>query len=236
MFARISGRKIALALALSIPFACSRLGVCAEEDAILLDIRSADLELNESYQALLHALPISGREQLRVAERAWLAFIEKNNEAVTEVARARPAPTAFVLELRLAEIRQRCEELRAILGEQPASLATVYFSGDPDSELNKVYQRCMRTLSQGDEQRLREAQRAWINFRDKHTATNSGKTRSAVARLASSLPTIHRVTSLEAIYLEALMGSSLEEANEVAEDKNRDSDNYSIPDPFATAR
>lgn len=36
-----------------------------------------------------------------------------------------------------------------------------------DSTLNKVYQSLMHVLSDADKQRLRDAQRAWISFRDK---------------------------------------------------------------------
>jgi len=36
-----------------------------------------------------------------------------------------------------------------------------------DSALNKLYQSLMHVLSDADKQRLREAQRAWISFRDK---------------------------------------------------------------------
>ncbi|NKC23331.1 DUF1311 domain-containing protein [Ochrobactrum oryzae] len=36
-----------------------------------------------------------------------------------------------------------------------------------DSTLNKLYQSLMHVLSDADKQRLRDAQRAWISFRDK---------------------------------------------------------------------
>lgn len=231
MFARISGRKVALTLALAIPFACPRPAECADEDTLRREIQSADLELNADYKAVLRALSKSGGERLRVAERAWLTFIIKNEEAVAEMARTRPDAGAIVLESRLAEFRQRCEELRAMLGEQPASLATVSLSGaQADAELNKVYQECIRTLSIGAERRLREAQRAWLDFRDRQAAANSGRAP------ASPLLTIHRLTSLQSIYLGVPPGPDLSKPTDVARDRKRDAGDSSIPDPFATAR
>jgi uncharacterized protein YecT (DUF1311 family) len=234
MFARISGRKVALMLAVAISLACPRLAECADEETLRREIQSADLELNADYKALLRGLSKSGGERLRVAERAWLTFITKNEQAVAEMVRARPDARTVVLESRLAEFRQRCEELRAMLGEQPASLATPSLtSAQADAELNKVYQECVRTLAGGAEQRLREAQRAWVDFRDRQAAANAGRT---AAVPPSSLLTIHRLTSLKTIYLGATPSPDLSRSTEVARDKKRDAGDPSIPDPFATAR
>jgi uncharacterized protein YecT (DUF1311 family) len=234
MFARIGGRKIAMTLALAIPFACPRLTEGADEATLRREIQSADLELNADYQAVLRTLSKGGTERLRIAERAWLTFIVKNEEAVAEAAPARRFASALVLQSRLIEIRQRCEELRAMLGQQPASLAAVSLSGaQADADLNKVYQECVRTRSPGIERHLREAQRAWVDFRDKHVAANSGGT---TAPPAFSLLTIHRAISLRTIYLNAPTGPDLSRPTDVAGDKKHDAGDPSIPDPFATAR
>jgi uncharacterized protein YecT (DUF1311 family) len=232
MFARISGRKIGWTLALSISFACFRPAECADEATLLRQIRNADLQLNEDYKTVLRALSKSGQERLRVAERAWLAFITKNEEAVAGMAGARSATTVFLLQLRLTEIRYRSAELRAMLGEQPATLRSMSLvGGQADVELNKVYQNCLGMLSHGHIQRLREAQRAWLDFRDKHIIASSGTSRAPVAVPASTLLPLHRLTSLKAIYLDETPVRA-----QVVQDKRNDAINSSIPDPFATAR
>lgn len=225
MSAQTTGWKIAWLLVLVVPCAFSERGECAGEETIRQEIRNADAELNANYQVLLHALPERKGEQLRLAERAWLAFIAKNDEAISALSRQRSESAAAVLQLRLAEIRYRTEELRAMEGRQPTSSGPVPAGPQQlDEELNQIYQKCLPGLSATDERRLRDAQRAWIDFRDRQGRADSTK-RYQSAATSTCLVMIHRIALLKAIYLGAA----------VAEEK-ADLADPSIPDPFATAR
>lgn len=237
MLARISGRQIALRLALTTLVASLQPARAQSEAGLEREIRVVDQGLNADYQRLLGILSKAQGQQLRVAERAWLTFITRNEEAVTEIARNRPDGRALILAARLTDIRQRWEELRVMLGDFPVSLATVSFSaGQADGELNRTYQQCLQSLPAGNERRLREAQRAWIDFRDQQARVTPG--RSSVP--SSLLLTVHRIASLKTIYLGASTEPALSKRSEIAEERPRSAPastpNASIPDPFATAR
>lgn len=237
MRARISGRKIALPLALvTALLAFSQPARAQDEAGLQREIRVADQELNADYQRLLGVLSKSEGQQLRAAERAWLTFITKNEEAVTEIVRSTSNRPALILTSRLTDLRHRIEDLRAMLGDQPPSLASVSFNaGQADAELNRVYRECLRALPANVERRLREAQRAWIDFRDQQARVTSSRAPVSF----SLLLTVHRVVSLKTIY-----GASPEPApskrTEIVEERARstpsNSPNPSVPDPFATAR
>ena len=238
MLARISGRPIALPLALMMILVVSPRAACAASEAALeREIRVVDQGLNADYQHLLGLLSKAEGQQLRVAERAWLTFITRNEEAVTGIARNRTDGRDLILTARLTDIRDRWEELRVLRGDFPLSLITVSFgAGQADAELNRTYQQCLQTLSASDERRLREAQRAWIDFRDQQARVSAS--RSSVP--PSLLLTVHRIASLKAIYLGATTEPASAKRPEIAEERPRSTPastpSPSIPDPFATAR
>ena len=228
MSAPVSDRKIVLPIVLAIALLYVRFAAAQDEQMLQRQIQTADQELNDDYKAVLRVLSKSDGEHLRLAERAWLVFLTKNEEAVVEVTRGRGNARAMVLGARLLEIRQRCEELRAMLGERPATPGTdSSSSAAADAQLNAIYQDCLRALPVNAERHFREAQRAWIDFRDKQRT---------VARSGSSLLTVHRVLSLKAAFLGSAPAIAPSKPTEVARERERPTPNPSVPDPFATAR
>lgn len=71
-----------------------------------------------------------------------------------------------------------------------------------DAKLNAAYQQAMRGLEEGPRQKLREAQRAWIKFRDTKCASeaNSGGTVDILNSGGCILDaTVRRTIELEAM-------------------------------------
>lgn len=76
---------------------------------------AADAKLNQVYQRLASQLPAQRREQLKVAQQAWIRFREKNAAFVAGAAEG--GTLFFILEVsELADItEQRIEQLKAYL-------------------------------------------------------------------------------------------------------------------------
>jgi uncharacterized protein YecT (DUF1311 family) len=207
--------------------AFSSCAIAQDAAAMLRAVQKADQQLNEDYKTLMGSLSKKAGEQVRIAERAWLVYLTANEQAVREIVGDQDNVQAIVFSARLLEIEHRREELRALFGQPPSVAGS---SPDAaDAELNQVYQQSLRMLSLKAERRLREAQRAWIDFRDKQTKANSASTANVSP---PSLVTLHRIASLKITYLGP--SPSTTQSNTIPErDPALDP---SIPDPFATAR
>lgn len=135
-------------------------------------IQRADVQLNQTYQQLMTTLPLSTKEQLRNVERAWVDFMAKNNAAIRAAAPRLGISPSGCEDLEADEISDRISQLVSIgrpakdnIPESAQREAVARFAR-LDEELNVIYQRCLDGLSPADTQKLREAQRAWIVFRD----------------------------------------------------------------------
>lgn len=74
-----------------------------------------------------------------------------------------------------------------------------------DARLNAVYQQLMQTLPEDKRQELKEAQRAWIKFRDDYADLLYGFTGGSIDRL-NAADWLMRSTALQARELEYLLG------------------------------
>jgi uncharacterized protein YecT (DUF1311 family) len=127
--------------------------------------READQELNTSYRAAMQELPSATKEKLRLAQRAWLAFVEKNSAAMRLAARALGISSARCEELEVKEVEKRAVDFSySKESNEPEETKGHYQRVDAD--LNAVYERCLTTLSPEAKTALREAQRAWVVYRD----------------------------------------------------------------------
>lgn len=68
--------------------------------------------------------------------------------------------------------------------------------GSADAELNATYKALLSHLDDGHRQRLREAQRAWITFRDKECAYHAASATTTQADCAAEL-TLQRTDALK---------------------------------------
>ena len=89
-----------------------------------------------------------------------------------------------------------------------------------DEELNVVYRRCIETLTPAEVSKLREAQRAWVAFRDASQPLGMEACRQITA---------HRTTQLNDFYIRG--GTSAVQAATIPEKPDP-----TVPDPFERAK
>jgi uncharacterized protein YecT (DUF1311 family) len=180
--------------------------------------READQELNASYQAAIRTLTPAAREKLRKAQRAWLAFVEKNTAAIRIAAPPLGISPSRCEGVEVREVINRSMDFASSSeaggGEQlKAHLQRV------DADLNAVYERCLALLSPEAKAALREAQRAWIEYRNANSAFGVG----FVAGL-----TVRRADQLTQFYVESTTASTIAKGPPKTEPPP--------PDPFERAR
>lgn len=127
--------------------------------------READQELNTRYREAMRELPSATREKLRNAQRTWLVFVQKNSAAMRLAAPALGISSARCEEMEVEEVAKRALSFSySKESNEPEETKGNYQRVDAD--LNGVYERCLTTLSPEAKAALREAQRAWVTYRD----------------------------------------------------------------------
>lgn len=121
--------------------------------------------LNVAYEKASARLSPAGLEELRKAQRAWLSFNELNKIALRAAGHALGLPASRTQEFEGKEFGARSVQLDELFSQlsqppNPGGLKQV------DKDLNIVYQRCIHALPPAEVSYLRQAQRAWIIFRD----------------------------------------------------------------------
>ena len=127
--------------------------------------READQELNTSYQEVIRGLTPAAREKLKKAQRAWLVFVEKNSAAMRIAAQPLGIPPARCQEVEVKEVIVRSRDFFSSKESNANGTFKSQFER-VDADLNTVYQRCLALLSPASQAALRDAQRAWIGYRD----------------------------------------------------------------------
>jgi uncharacterized protein YecT (DUF1311 family) len=206
---RLLGKKLArIALLLVFAIASARAQTTPRE---------ADQYLNTGYKAAMQQLPPATREKLRNAQRAWLAFVEKNSAAMRVAARALGISSTRCQELEVKEVENRTVDFDySKESNAPEEIKGHYQRVDAD--LNAVYARCLATLSSEAQAALREAQRAWVTYRDANRAFG--------AEFLAGL-TVRRADQLSDFYIESTT-APLNTSRPKAE--------ASPPNPFERAR
>jgi uncharacterized protein YecT (DUF1311 family) len=179
----------------------------------------ADAQLNRNYQQVMQTLSPSAKEQLRKGEHAWLDFIARNKAAFQAAAPRLGLSAARCEEIETDEFFNRAHQLSGIFrpdrseNEKASSrLARV------DEELNVVYQRCLGAVTGSDAQKLRDAQKAWVVFRD----ANNG-----FGPYLFLVITGNRIEQLNNFYIK-----TAREPSRIVQEKA----DPSVPDPFERAR
>jgi uncharacterized protein YecT (DUF1311 family) len=223
---------------LSVSLGCAfgaLLGVSAQTPrSTTATAEDADQQLNKTYQQVMQRLAPKSRTQLRDAQRAWLAFVERDSAAACAAAGKLGKTDQDCEEFKVDGFEHRTGELSNLLEAEPnaiyrwddktknerevskSELAVLLPRMDP--ELNIVYQRCLHLLSEDAAVRLRDAQRAWIAFRD------------ALRPFGVSVvyqTTAYRIHQLSDFYV----GEGLE-----PQPYNAEKADSSVPDPFERAR
>lgn len=189
--------------------------------------QQADAQLNRTYQQLMKTLSPIAKEQLRKAERAWLEFVARNKAAFQAAAPRLGLSASQCDGFEVDELFSRGNELSAI--SQPNQSANEQAAAHlprTDEELNIVYKRCLGAVTGSDVQKLRDAQKAWIVFRD----ANSGFGTHLLLVITS-----RRIEQLNDFYIKTaqeLPGMAMREPSRPVPEKA----DPSVPDPFERAR
>src|SRR5438477_5104722 len=146
--------------------------------------QEADQALNKTYQQVMQKLAPKSRTQLRNAQRAWLVFVERDSAAVRAAAAKLGKTNEDCENFEVDGFEVRTGELSSLLDSEPVYRSVTRWDEKTnyeremskseleallprlDGELNVIYQRCLHLLSEEEAARLRDAQRAWLAFRD----------------------------------------------------------------------
>jgi uncharacterized protein YecT (DUF1311 family) len=180
--------------------------------------READQELNASYQEALRTLTPAAREKLRKAQRAWLTFVEKNTAAMRVAAQPLGIPSSRCQEVEVKEVVKRSMDFTSPIESSASEQLKTHFQR-VDADLNAVYERCLALLSPPGKAALRDAQRAWIEYRDANTPFG--------VELLSGL-TVRRADQLTEFYVESTSAPTIAKGPPKSEPPP--------PDPFERAR
>lgn len=200
------------------------LAIAAEQTrAVASEAEQADMELNQTYQQLMQMLTGPARQQLRESERAWLTFTELNKDAFQTTAGRLGLSSAEVARIEVDHVRLRVRELGEMLRGRKSGAR----SEGEDRRLNIVYQQCIALLPTAEAMKLREAQRAWISFRD--------ACRPLGADVCSRV-TSDRTDQLNNFYVRSSQSPLQAGPPKTAKPTPEDKSDSSIPDPFEKAR
>ena len=184
------------------------------------EAQQADTQLNAQYQQLMQKLPPSAREQLRKAQRAWLLFAELNKAAMSAAAQKHGPLHSEFQRAEIDQVQTRTNELSDMLYHEDSGPDLAGRLRRVDEELNVVYRRCIETLTPAEVSKLREAQRAWVAFRDASRPFGM----EACLRITG-----HRTTELNDFYIRG--GTSAIQATTTQEKPDP-----TVPDPFERAK
>ena len=166
-------------------------------------LASSGKELNTVYQACLAKFVPNMKEQLRIAQRAWIVFDNKNEAAFAAIGKRRGMSEEDLDRVEIVETEARTEILRTyfiIPNEDLAALRR--YLEQAEVELAAVYKQCIASLNKEDEQKLREVERAWIEYRDKDMRAQAGDPSGRAAVWTSVRLARRRSAQMRAFYLQ----------------------------------
>ncbi len=135
----------------------------------------ADSELTAAYKECLAHFQPNAKEVLRISERAWIVFSDKEEAAAAFTANRRGLNDDDLAHKELNEIRARTNQLRSFFILPDSDLEACQRAlQDAEAGLTEAYKRALSTLSLDERRKLRDAQRAWIDFRDKEGQAHFG--------------------------------------------------------------
>ncbi len=137
-----------------------------------VDYQRADQKLNQVYNQVRDQFSANRRQQLIIAQRAWISFRDADCKfAISAVEGGTMAPLIFNNCLQDLT-KKRTSELNSYLqNEMPQPTGKNFKT--VDRKLNQVYQNTMGTLPASRQSQLKIAQRAWIVFRDANSKFES---------------------------------------------------------------
>jgi uncharacterized protein YecT (DUF1311 family) len=170
--------------------------------------------LTDAYQKCLAEAPAKQREQIRVPQRAWIVFSNKTETALNGLGK----PQDEVWKLELQECLARANELQQFY--RPPSKSMDELKGELDHAegiLTTVYQQSLSTLTEGSRKDLIEAERSWVEFKEKNLKANAIVNPGGSGIEATILVVKDRVAELKSIYGADNNSSVAQDSQRVAE-------------------
>lgn len=127
----------------------------------------ADAALTAAYKQALALYPHGSQETLRKAERAWINFSNKNEALINSLRKENLISEERDDQCQLAEVNIRAKHLRTFFCNSGVPYnnpqQALQFS---ELALTSAYKKAMAQLGPTDQELLRNAERAWIIYRD----------------------------------------------------------------------
>ena len=163
--------------------------------------KQADAELTAAYKLCLAKFPPYLKEQLRIAERAWIVFSDKDEAAAAFAGKRRGLSDDDLGRESLNEVNARTQELRSffLLPNEDLPWCQQEWQ-QADAQLTEVYQTLTRSFAPDEQEKLREAERAWIDYRDKDSRSHIGDPSERAPVWAAVPVTKQRVEELRGFY------------------------------------
>ena len=159
-------------------------------------------ELTEVYQQALARFAPANKEVLRRAERAWIEFSNKHEAVVAALRRENLLTQEAAIDAEMGEVFERTNHLRTffVTGNPMPNTEKSAWKNE-DQSLQKVYDECIRRLNGNAQRLLREAERAWIIYRDADAASVGFAYKSEAVLNTAAL----RLTKIRSAQLTALL-------------------------------
>jgi uncharacterized protein YecT (DUF1311 family) len=166
-----------------------------------------DAEITAAYQACLGAFRGHGQEKLRIAQRAWIVFSNKNEAAAELAGTRRGLNRDELIREAASEVEARTEQLRKFFNLPNQDVAACQRDWDTaERDLTAVYNQVLGTLAPDEQLRVRDAQRAWIEFREKSAASHEADTSGRASVWNRVVIDQRRTEELRTFYLNRLAG------------------------------
>jgi uncharacterized protein YecT (DUF1311 family) len=181
------------------------LRVRGEDPAFQTFLEQKGNELNAAYQTCLARFSPAGKEQLRIAERAWIVFDNKDEEAIAIVGKRRGMSEEDLDRAEIPETISRTAMLHNFFLVPNEDIGALQQNSESaERELTEVYKESISKLAPDEERKLRDAERAWIDYRDKDVRAHFGDPSGRAPIWASAVIARRRTFELRSFYLQQL--------------------------------
>jgi len=213
-------------------------------------LNNTDAALNKSYQVLMGRFNEQGQALVRGMQRAWVDFKSKDFDIFSQLAIPAKAQERMFA-YKISETAEQSTSLNALLEPRRQDFVEASYPGAPapikdarqaDQILNSVYRDCLNLLPAENLKPFKDAQAAWIQFRDQYaslySAIHGAKTNDVTLRILS----IRRSTQLglyARILVSRQLSSDSKKSGSIYQARTGDEPetvDESIPDLFRFAR
>ena len=192
----------------------------------------ADSELTSDYKIALRRFTPANQEALRRAERAWIEFTNKQYALFHALKRENILTQDAVDKAAFTEICSRRDHLLTffVTGNPILSVPLTEWQSR-DRELTSAYGDCMSRLSGSNQLLLKEAERAWITYRDADAISSAVAYNNQGAQITAAA----QLTAIRTAQLVALVNAAGQAATNVPVQESAPQNSSPDPDDLKSA-